>query len=367
MAPRFRSRSLAGCLAAAVSLAASACMPGALPPEEPPKPVPTPINEDIQSDSTAVGTSPEDADAFVAEVQTDLKKLWVHLERTAWVKSTFITHDTELLEAAAQEQVMEYLGRRIKEARRFEGLELKPETARALHLLKLAAGLPAPDDAAKRSELASISSKMSSAYAKGKHCSPKLVGHGLPESKLPLWKRPKDGPKDEGCRNLGQLSKILAETRDEEVLREAWVGWHDTAKPLRPMYERFVETRQRRRQGNWLLRHGGDLERSLRPASRRFPEGDGAAVGRGSATVREAALLCAQWPAEEVRREARQEHGPAAGAPAGQHVGSAVGQRVPAGRAVPEAGPARPDRAAEEAGTTTPRRWCGWRRSSSCR
>ena len=42
---------------------------------------------------------------------------------------------------------MEYLSRRIREARRFEGMPLPPEVARQLLLLKLAGAAPAPDNA----------------------------------------------------------------------------------------------------------------------------------------------------------------------------------------------------------------------------
>ena len=113
---------------------------------------------------------------------------------------------------------MEYLGRAIKAATRFDKLELPPEIARQKLLLKLAGTVPAPGDAAERSELATILTSMDSMYGKGKYCPP--------------------GKK---CRDLGDLSKTLKESRKWEELTEAWVGWHSIAPPMREKYSRYAE------------------------------------------------------------------------------------------------------------------------------
>jgi peptidyl-dipeptidase A len=171
--------------------------------------------------------TPAEADAFVRQINDDFKRLWTDAERSNWIKSTYITDDTEKLAAQAQERVMEYTTRRIKEGRRFEGLTLSPATARALYLLKYAAGLPAPSDPKERAELAEIASKMESIYGKGKYCSPKLKG------------KAKD--KASECLDLQELSDIIAESRDYDLLLEVWKGWHTIAPPIRALYARFVE------------------------------------------------------------------------------------------------------------------------------
>lgn len=84
---------------------------------------------------------------------------------------TYITDDTELLSAQAEEATMEYLGKAIKAVRRFDVLDLPPDSlARQKMLLRLAGSVPAPDNEKDRSELAEILSKMSSVYGKGKYC-----------------------------------------------------------------------------------------------------------------------------------------------------------------------------------------------------
>ncbi|MEZ4374243.1 MAG: M2 family metallopeptidase [Polyangiaceae bacterium] len=115
----------------------------------------------------------------------------------------------------------------------FEGLDLPPDVARQLYLLKFSAELPAPDDEAKRKEFAGIVTKLDSIYGKGEYCSKKLVGHALPKGK--------DKKTDDGCRSLEELSQIIAESRDYDLLLEAWKGWRTISKPMRPMYQRFVE------------------------------------------------------------------------------------------------------------------------------
>lgn len=168
-----------------------------------------------------------EADAFLRDVNAEWLRLADEADRMSWVKATYITPDTEHLEARAQERVMEFLARKIKDARRFEGVKgLSPETARGLYLLRYSAGLPAPEDPAKRKELAELAAKLEGMYGRGKHCSPKLKGHG------------KD--KASECLDLGELSDVLAKSRDWELTLEAWRGWHAVGAPMRPMYERFV-------------------------------------------------------------------------------------------------------------------------------
>jgi peptidyl-dipeptidase A len=46
---------------------------------------------------------------------------------------------------------------------------------------------------------------------------------------------------DKGCKNLDQLSDIIATSRNYDELTEAWVGWHTVARPMRAKYQRFAE------------------------------------------------------------------------------------------------------------------------------
>ncbi len=157
------------------------------------------------------------AKAFADKVNTDLKQMWGHWERAEWVKSTHITHDTELMAAHFHEQVMAYTAQAIKDATQFDGLELDTDTARTLKLLKVSQSMPAPNDPTKRKRLAEISAKMESMYGKGKFCDAKGK-----------------------CKTLGELSEVMASSRNYEELLNAWKGWRTISTDMRPMYSEFV-------------------------------------------------------------------------------------------------------------------------------
>jgi peptidyl-dipeptidase A len=161
-----------------------------------------------------------EAAAFVRAVEPELLELWIARERASWVKSTFITHDTELQAAKADELVMEYVARKAAEATRFDGLALPPDLGRKLKLLKLALSLPAPRDAKKRAELARIANGMESTYGKGKFCSRRHQGK---------------------CLTLDDIAEIMAKSRDYDELHELWQGWHSIAPPMRSDFARYVE------------------------------------------------------------------------------------------------------------------------------
>ena len=170
----------------------------------------------------ATAASAADADKFVAGVNDDLRKKLPFLNSAQWVQSTYITDDTEALSSNANEQWLEYLGKKVEESKKFNGVDMTPETARGMLLLKLSTAMPAPSDPAKREELTKIAARMEANYGAGKWC--RSVG----------------GKED--CLNLNQIEKIINDPKQTPQARaEAWAGWHATANPIRKDYQRFVE------------------------------------------------------------------------------------------------------------------------------
>src|SRR5579863_6439111 len=161
---------------------------------------------------------PQSADAFVARVSKDLEALNTELSAAGWTQATYITADTQLLEAKANERYLAYLNQALEESRRYDGQKLSPETARALMKLRLNVPAPAPADAARRARMTQLESQLEATYGKGKYC-------------------PK-GP--ESCKNLDQLAEILAKSRNYDELTEAWKGWHDVGASMRADYTEFV-------------------------------------------------------------------------------------------------------------------------------
>lgn len=161
-----------------------------------------------------------EAAQFVEEVEKELLKLWINMERANWIKATYITHDTEIIAAQADAAVMEYIARKSAESVKFAGLELDPVLARKFALLKIAMPLAAPNDEAKRDELAQIAAWMDSEYGKGKYCPERLGGN---------------------CLDLGEMYDIMATSRDFDELLDVWRGWRKVSVPMRPKFQRFVE------------------------------------------------------------------------------------------------------------------------------
>ena len=162
----------------------------------------------------------EDAERFIADAEKRLLDLSIKSARAEWIKSTFITDDTEALAADANENLIAATTELAEQARRFEKVDLSPEARRKLKLLKLLLTLPAPKDQAECSELTKLTASMEGDYGKGKYC---------PEG-------------DKGkCLSLGELEEIMGNSRDPEELKRAWLGWHQIAIPIRKDYVRFVE------------------------------------------------------------------------------------------------------------------------------
>src|SRR5215831_3144433 len=80
---------------------------------------------------------PETADEFVARVNKEFLDLSKEVNAAQWTYATYINQDTELLEAKANERQQEFLSNMIAESKRYDGQTLKPETRRAIDLLRL--------------------------------------------------------------------------------------------------------------------------------------------------------------------------------------------------------------------------------------
>lgn len=173
-----------------------------------------------KSTAKAKPATPAEAEAFAKQLNVDLRRLWTKQATAEWIKSTYITDDTERNAATVNEEVLGYTARAIKEAARFVGLKLDPETERMLYLLRVSSSLVSPDDPNERQEMASILAKMEGLYGKGKYC-------GV------------DGKAK--CRDLGELTEVLAKSRNYADLLDAWTGWHSISRDMRPLYQRFVE------------------------------------------------------------------------------------------------------------------------------
>jgi len=168
-------------------------------------------------------TAPAAADAkvFLDEVDRTFTRLSLDGNRAGWVAQNFITPDTEALDARATQAVADASSRFAKEAVRFDKLDLPPDQRRQLTLLKVALVLATPSDPKEAEELTTLVSAMRGAYGRGKFC--------------------RDTTKPDSCMNVDDVTKVLATSRNEQEIREAWDGWHTISPPMKKEYQRFAE------------------------------------------------------------------------------------------------------------------------------
>ena len=89
----------------------------------------------------------EEAKAFVTAAELELERLSQNAGRMQWVLENFITEDTELLAAHANESRIAAEVRIAADATRFIGLEgLDFDTGRKLNKLRHSIVVPAPSD-----------------------------------------------------------------------------------------------------------------------------------------------------------------------------------------------------------------------------
>ena len=166
-----------------------------------------------------IARTPEGAKQFVADVEKDLTEFSLIASRAAWVNSTYITDDTDALNAyfgtIGTEKGVKYA---TEAAQWLQVPGLDPDTTRKLNLLRGALVLAAPTTPGAAAELNDITTRLQSAYGKGraKHNGKVITG-------------------DDAEALMGSL-------RDPKQTAEVWQSWHETTgRPMRQDYTKMVE------------------------------------------------------------------------------------------------------------------------------
>ena len=74
-----------------------------------------------------------EAEAFMKDAEAKMLELSTYAARADWVKATYITDDTEILAAQADERAIAAQVEFAKQATRFDGLKLPPDLPGAAH------------------------------------------------------------------------------------------------------------------------------------------------------------------------------------------------------------------------------------------
>jgi peptidyl-dipeptidase A len=176
--------------------------------------------EPMTAAETAPTPTAEEAAKFVSAAEPRLAKLNEDQQRAAWVQSTYITYDTQIIAARENERLIAAGVELAKEAARFDRPELPYDIRRKLNLIKLTLVTPGPSEPALTAELAKIAAELEAMYGSGEYCPPGKTG--------------------EDCLDISEISNTMRTSRDPQKLLEVWRGWHTVSPPMRDQYTRFV-------------------------------------------------------------------------------------------------------------------------------
>ncbi|MBB3061835.1 M2 family metallopeptidase [Microbulbifer rhizosphaerae] len=182
---------------------------------------PTAAAAEVNGTDKSANLTAEDARTFLGDAQARLEEMAEESSHASWLASTYINVDSQYVESLANERYTAMAVELASEAARFDDLDLDPETRRQLTMLKQGLVFPAPRDPGLTAELAQIGSKLQGMYGSGKYC--------------------KEERGEEKCYGLTEMGRVMAESRDPELLKELWVGWREVSPPMKPLYQRQVE------------------------------------------------------------------------------------------------------------------------------
>ena len=174
--------------------------------------------------------TPAGAKAFLAEANAELLKLVNAASRAGWTQSTYITPDTEIMAAQANEALVGAATRYAKEAFRFDKVQVSPIERRQLYLLKNSLTMSAPPDPKEAEELSRLVASMEGVYGSGKYCPQPATRQASGAA-----------PPEKDCFDIEKISEILSTSRDPKQLQDVWAGWHTISVPMKKDYARFVE------------------------------------------------------------------------------------------------------------------------------
>jgi len=185
-----------------------------------PAPEPAPMTAAETDTPAEAAPTVEEATQFASEAEARLAQLNEDQQRAAWVQSTYITYDTQIIAARENERLIAAGVELAKKAARYDNLDVPYDVRRKLNLIKLSLVTPGPSDAALTSELTKIAADLEASYGSGKYCPP--------------------GKSGEDCLDISEISNVMRTSRDPQKLLEVWRGWHTVSPPMRDKYTRFV-------------------------------------------------------------------------------------------------------------------------------
>ncbi|GAB1261208.1 M2 family metallopeptidase [Aurantivibrio plasticivorans] len=169
--------------------------------------------------SIVAAPTAQEAKVFLAEAEERIESAGKHAAHASWIASTYISYDSQILEAKASQAFTELSVELANRAARYNAVQLDEVDRRKLELLKQVLTFPSPQDSAKAQALAEIGSQLSAMYGSSEYCRA-------------------DGGE---CFSGDTLERLMRTSRNPDELKEYWLGWRTISPPMKPLYQRQVE------------------------------------------------------------------------------------------------------------------------------
>ncbi|MAK62747.1 MAG: peptidyl-dipeptidase [Ponticaulis sp.] len=192
----------------------------------------TPVAED-----TAATPTVEDARAFLAKADAELGAMNKEIAPIYWEQATNITPETNAAAAEAGARGTKLAVQYANETKKFKDVDLPPDLRRKMQKLQGGLVLPAPSTEGAAEELSQITTGLDATYSTGTYGFQNNIG----EVSALLTEVNGEGSFDISALTLDQLSTIIEQSRNPEVLQEAWEGWRTVSPPMKDDYARMVE------------------------------------------------------------------------------------------------------------------------------
>ena len=164
----------------------------------------------------------QQAREFLEATEAEIVDYNRRASRAYWVNANFITEDTTAMTAEVGAEGLAMATRLSNEAKRFNDVQLPADMRRKIDMLKRGSNFPAPEREGAAEELAEIMSRMDSVYGQAKF---RLPDGMIAKADAVL------GDDDDDIYEQYQAVRIMAQSRDPELLRSTWEGWRTLAMP----------------------------------------------------------------------------------------------------------------------------------------
>ncbi|MDP1556178.1 MAG: M2 family metallopeptidase, partial [Hyphomonas sp.] len=156
------------------------------------------------------------ARTFLSRVETELAAMNKEAAQAFWNQATNITPETNAAAADAGARATKLAVAFANESKQFDVTVLPPDLARKVRILRGGITIPAPSREGAAEELSKLTTDLDAAYGTGKF---EYQGKMI---------------------TLDDASTIIETSRDPNVTKAVWEGWHTISPPMRDNYAAMV-------------------------------------------------------------------------------------------------------------------------------